>query len=454
MQITQDKANPLALVPLFLFLLIFVGSGLYFSSQGVKEAFNQISPIVAILPAIVLALLFGRDSLPKRFGSFLDGVRDTNIILMCLIFLLAGAFSTVTKSIGSIDATVNWGLSIMPPAFVLPGLFLIAAFMATAMGTSMGVIATVGPIAVGVASQTGLDGAWCIATVISGAMFGDNLSLVSDTTIASVNTQAAKLREKFLLNTFFAVPAMIVTTLVLYLVSTPSEALSVISYDWLKISPYLLILVLAMAGMNVLAVLTLGITFAGLIGLFQQPDYSLVLFSKSIAAGFASQQEILVLSLLIGGLSFLTNEQGGLDFLVHHIEGLALKLREKRVSQRIGEMSISAIASLADICTANNTVAIILSGRIAKKLASKHRITPERSACLIDIFSCVFQGLLPYSAQLLLASSISGISPLELLLKVIYCPILGVFALIFIVLRWPKWLGYNTHPISNCGSSK
>ncbi|HBN22097.1 MAG TPA: sodium:proton antiporter [Holosporales bacterium] len=435
----HDKANPLALLPLLLFLAIFVGSGIYFSLQGVPQAFYQISPNVAILPAITLALILGSGKLSARMDSFLEGVRDPNIIIMCLIYLLAGAFATTTQGIGSIDATVNWGLSILPTPFLLPGLFIIAAFMATAMGTSMGVIATVAPLALGLSSQTGLNCSWCMGAVVSGAMFGDNLSLISDTTIASVNTQGAKFKEKFILNAVFAIPAMIVTILIFYVVSTPSGDFEIASYDWVKIIPYFVILALALAGLNVLVVLVIGIVVAGFVGLATADTYSLVMFSKHIANGFASMQEILILSLLVGGLSYLTNKQGGLEFLIHYIEKMALKLRNKKESPRIGEMSISAISSLADICTANNTVAIILSGGIAKKLAKKHGVSPERSACLIDIFTCAFQGLLPYSAQILLASSISGLSPLAIMTHVIYSPLLAFSAILGIIFKWPQF---------------
>jgi len=435
----HDKANPLALLPLLLFLAIFVGSGVYFSLQGIPNAFYQISPNVAILPAITLALILGSGKLSARMDSFLEGVRDPNIIIMCLIYLLAGAFATATQVIGSIDATVNWGLSILPTSFLLPGLFIIAAFMATAMGTSMGVIATVAPLALGLSSQTGLNCSWCMGAVVSGAMFGDNLSLISDTTIASVNTQGAKFKEKFILNATFAIPAMIITILIFYMVSTPAGDFEIAAYDGVKIIPYLVILALALAGLNVLVVLIIGIVVAGFVGFATTDTYSLVIFSKHIAGGFASMQEILILSLLVGGLSYLTNKQGGLEFLIHHIEKIALKLRHKKESPRIGEMSISAISSLADICTANNTVAIILSGGIAKKLAKKHGVSPERSACLIDIFTCAFQGLLPYSAQLLLASSISGLSPLAIMTHVIYSPLLAFVTVLGIIFKWPQF---------------
>ena len=434
----HSPSNPWALTPLLVFLGIFVGSGLYFSLQGTPNAFYQISANVAILPAIALALFIAKGAFSKRLESFIEGVRNPNIIIMCLIYLLAGAFAMVTKNIGSIDATVNWGLSLVPPTLLLPGIFIIAALMATAMGTSMGVIATVGPLAIGISHQAGLSTPWCIGAVVSGAMFGDNLSLISDTTIASVNTQGAKFKEKFLLNTAFAIPAMILTIGIFYWYSPTAQSFQIQDYDWIKIIPYVVILGLALSGINVIVVLAMGVLSAAAIGFAMPGDYSLTLLAQSITNGFASMQAILILSLLIGGLSYLTNKQGGLEFLIHGIENLALKLRNKKASPRIGEMSISAIASLADMCTANNTVAIILSGNIAKKLAKKHGVTPERSACLIDIFTCVFQGLLPYSAQLLLASSISGLSPLEIMTHVIYCPILGAIAMLGIFFKWPK----------------
>ncbi len=435
---SQMPSNPWALIPLLLFLAIFVGSGLYYASQGVANAFYQVSATVAILPAIAIALCFGRGTTSSRFTNLIDGIRDPNIITMCLIYLLAGAFESVTKNIGSVTSTVNFGLSMIPPHLMLPGLFLIAALLATAMGTSMGVIATMGPIALGVADQASLSKVWAIGAVVSGSMFGDNLSLISDTTIASVKTQGAKFKEKFILNAYFAIPAMMITMVVLFMVApTPGQDLNP-SYDMVKIIPYALILALALMGINVLTVLAIGILSGYAIGVFTLDSYALPTFAGHITQGFTSMQEIFILSLLIGGLSHIMNKQGGLEFLIHGVESLALRLRNKATSTRIGEMSISVIGSLADFCTANNTVAIILSGDIAKRLAKKHKISPERSACLLDIFTCVFQGLLPYSAQILLASSLSGVSPLEIITHVVYCPILGLLAIMAIIMKWPK----------------
>lgn len=439
----MKTSNPSAILPLVLFLGIFVGSGLFYTLQGVEKAFYQIAATVAILPAIAVALFLGRDSFAENISTFIEGVRDKNIITMCLIYLMAGAFAATTAGIGSVDATVNLGLSLVPGPFLLPGIFLITAALATAMGTSMGVIATVGPLAFALATKTELDGLWTMGAVVGGAMFGDNLSLISDTTIASVQTQGAKFKEKFMMNALIAVPAMILTVCILYAVSPSNLTFIIEDANWTLVLPYAVIFVLALMGMNVMAVLGVGIALAGLMGLLtdgtgEEGAYSLAVFASHIQAGFLSMHDILILSLLIGGLSFMTSQQGGLTFLIEGVETLALKVRNKKKSTRIGEMSIAVIGSLADFCTANNTVAIILSGGLAKDLAKKHGVSKEKSACLLDIFTCVFQGLLPYSAQILLASSIAGYSPLEIIPYVLYCPTLGLMAIFAIMFKTPK----------------
>lgn len=429
---TQSTAKFYPLLPLLLFLCVFVGSGMYFMHQGVPMAFYQISPNMAILPAIVLSLFFARKGPGKGLDTFLEGVRDQNIIIMCLIYLLAGAFSEVTKEIGSVQASINFGISWVPSTFMLPGIFIVSAFLATAMGTSMGTIATVTPIAVGLATHSGLSIEWCVGAVISGAMFGDNLSPVSDTTIASVATQGASMKEKLILNAQLAIPAMLLTVGFFYFLSNGSQEIPIESYDIWLVVPYILIFAMALAGVNVMVVLTTGIATAALLGFWSSPDYSFVILSKQMTQGFASMQEILILSLLIGGLSLLMNEQGGLLWLVRFIEKWAGIFSKKTMSRRVGELSMSFLTALIDACTANNTVALIISGPVAKNLAHRHQISPHRAACLIDIFSCVIQGLLPYSAQLLLASSIAKVSPIDLISTVIYCPILGVMTLLSI----------------------
>ena len=415
------NTQPLALLPIVLFLVLFLGSGIYYSLQGVDYAFYQVSSTVAILPAIVLSIIIAKGKLSQRVQDFIEGVSNHNVITMVLIYLLAGAYSSVASAIGGVDSTVQLCLAYIPESFLLPGLFIMSSLISTAMGTSMGTIAAVTPIAVAIANAAGLSLPISVGAIVSGAMFGDNLSIISNTTIASVRTQACDMKEKFFLNLKLALPAMILTVLLLYFFADQGHFTASGQYDLLKILPYLLVLVLAMTGMNVMIVLAIGIFTAGLMGLITTPDYTLLKFSKNIFQGYSSMQEIMILSMFIGGLGELVKRQGGLNYLVHLIERMTFKIAGNRRSQRIGEFGISILVSLADICTANNTVAILLSGDAAREIAKKENINPSRSAAFIDIFSCVFQGILPYSAQLLLAASIAGLSPFDLIANVHYC---------------------------------
>ena len=316
------RANPLALLPLLLFLALFIGSGVYYQSQDVEYAFYQISAPVAILPAIVLALVLGRGALNRRLETFIAGVGDSNIITMCIIYLLAGAFASVAKAAGGVDATVNFGLSIIPGSLVLPGLFVITAFIATAMGTSMGTIAALAPIALGLAEVSDLSLPLCIGAVVGGAMFGDNLSIISDTTIAATRSQGCEMRDKFRMNFAIALPAALLTLGWLYLQGADVTTEPAGDYELIKVLPYLAVLGLALSGLNVLLVLFTGIVLAGAVGLGTLPDYSLPQLSKDIYAGYTGMQEILILSLLIGGLGALMKAQGGLEFLARWIERL------------------------------------------------------------------------------------------------------------------------------------
>jgi Na+/H+ antiporter NhaC len=299
----MTRQSPLALLPLGLFLALFIGSGLYYQSAGVDFAFYQISAPVAILPAIVLALILQKGRLNERIETFVSGVGEHTIITMALIFLLAGAFASVAKAVGGVDATVNFGLSIIPPQFVLPGLFVITAFIATSMGTSMGTIAAVAPIAVGVAEATDLSLLLTIGTVVGGAMFGDNLSIISDTTIAATRTQGCEMKDKFRLNFKIALPAALLTLIWLYIQGSSASVEAPGEYELLRVLPYLAVLVLALSGLNVMAVLFVGILLAGGVGLFATEGYSVAQWSKDIYAGYTGMQEILILSLLIAGLS-------------------------------------------------------------------------------------------------------------------------------------------------------
>ena len=436
--VIMTKPTPLALLPLLLFLVLFVGSGLWYQSQGVDFAFYQIQAPVAILPALVLAILLSRGELNKRIDTFMKGVGDQTIITMVLIYLLAGAFASVAKSIGGVDATVNFGLSIIPTSFILPGIFIITAFVATSMGTSMGTIAAIAPIAIGVAEATDLPLLTTVGAVIGGAMFGDNLSIISDTTIAATRTQGCDMRDKFRMNFKIALPAAILVLIWLYFQGSEAHLSEVGDYDLWRVLPYVAVLVLAILGVNVLLVLFTGIVLAGGVGLVTMADYSVANWSKDIYAGYTGMQEIMILSLLIGGLGALMKSQGGLDWIVQSIERISRALGTKDGSQRAGEFSISASVALTNLCTANNTVSILINGSVAKDIASRYNVDPRRSASLLDIFACVVQGLIPYGAQILLASSMAKVSPLEVIGHVQYSWVLAVVGLLSIVLAWPK----------------
>ncbi len=433
----MTKNSPVALLPLGLFLALFIGSGLYYQAAEVEFAFYQISAPVAILPAIVLALMLQKGQLNERIETFISGVGDNTIITMVLIYLLAGAFASVAKAVGGVDATVNLGLSIIPPSMVLPGLFVITAFVATSMGTSMGTIAAIAPIAVGVAEATDLSLLLTIGTVIGGAMFGDNLSIISDTTIAATRTQGCEMRDKFRLNFKIALPAALLTLVWLFIQGSSAQVEAPGDYELIRVLPYLAVLVLALSGLNVMLVLFVGILLAGGVGFFMQDAYTLAQWSKDIYAGYTGMQEILILSLLIGGLGALMKSQGGLVWLAGVIDKLSRQSDDPKKHRRSGEFGISAAVALTNVCTANNTVAILIAGGLAKDMAQRYDVDPRRSASLMDIFSCVVQGMLPYGAQVLLAGSIAGLSPLVIVGNIHYCWMLAAMAILSIIIGKP-----------------
>lgn len=432
-----DIPRGVALLPLVLFLALFIGTGAVLSFRGVDMAFYQLSATVAILPAIALSLMMGREKLEKKISIFLYGVGDINIVTMCMIYLLAGGFAAVAKSIGGVDATVNMGLALIPAELVLPGLFLISAFVSTAMGTSMGTIAAIAPIAAGVADQTGMSSGMLMGSVLGGAMFGDNLSMISDTTIAATRTQGCAMSDKFKMNVRIALPAALITTGLLLAFGDTGAASSPGEWEFIKVIPYLVILGLAVAGVNVFVVLSAGIVLTGAVGVYVLPDFTLLSFSQSIYKGFTGMHEILVLSMLVGGLGELIRYHGGLQWLLEKVNSISHSVGRGN-KRRSGEFGIASLVSLADACTANNTVAIILSGRLAKEIASDNGVDPRRSASLLDIFSCIVQGLVPYAAQVLLAGSVAGISPVEVAANNWYCLILAAMSVVIILTGWPR----------------
>ncbi|ADL08300.1 Na+/H+ antiporter NhaC family protein [Thermosediminibacter oceani] len=426
----KSGKNPLALLPLAVFLALFLGSGIYFNSKGVEFAFYQLPSPVAAVAGITVAFILFKGSLDEKMESFISGVGDSNIIIMCMIYLLAGAFSTVANAMGGVDSTVNFGLSVIPPNMILPGLFIISAFVSTAMGTSMGTIAAVCPIAVDMALKAQIPLAVAVGTVVGGAMFGDNLSMISDTTIAATRTQGCAMKDKFIMNFKIALPAALITIALLAFTGITGQIPQGLEYNFIKILPYVSVLVLALMGMNVFLVLLIGIILAGAIGL-ADGSFTLISFTQKMYEGFGTMQEIFILSLLIGGLAAMITKEGGIDYLLDFIS--------RRIRSRKGaELGIGALVSVADICTANNTVAIVITGPMAKKMAEENGVDPRRSASMLDIFSCVWQGIIPYGAQLLLAGSIAKLSPVEIMPFLYYPYLLGFMALAAIAFGIPR----------------
>ena len=430
------QARALALLPLIVFLAIFLGSGIYHSLIGTEFAFYQIKAPLAALPAVILAVLIFKGHLNQAIETFLKGASHPNLILMFMVFMLAGAFASTSSAIGSVDATVQLGLSLIPPTFVLPMLFVISAFIATAMGTSMGTIAACAPIAFGFAQVTDIETVMAIGAVVSGAMFGDNLSMISDTTIAATSSQKVQLKDKFRVNIWIAGPASIITILVYILMSKDSQAIQYHDYDLWLILPYVTVFCLAFSRLHVLAVLTIGIVISGVIGLLQHADFTLLKLNTSIYDGFVGMFEVALLSMLLGGLSTIMQREGGLEWLIQRIYSLTRLLKVGQ--QRAGEIGVSFLVVFSNLFVANNTVAIILSGDMAREVAQEYGLDPKRVAALMDIFSCVVQGLIPYGAQLLLACSIAKLSPVELIGHIYYCWVLAIFAILAIALRYPR----------------
>jgi Na+/H+ antiporter NhaC len=423
---TNQKNGYVSLLPFIVFLGLFLGSGIYLTLQGVDFAFYQLPASVAIIPAILLSIIIGKDAINAQVEQFIRGAGHPNIITMCIIYLLAGAFGVIAESTGSVDASVQLGLSLFPDYLLLPGLFLVAAFISTAMGTSMGTIAAIAPIALGFVESANIDASIIAGCLISGAIFGDNLSIISDTTIASTRSQGAKMKDKFKVNFKFAIPAAVIC-----LVIFASQDISIVSVaannsNMLGLLPYLIILLLALLGINVFVVLIVGIISAALFGLLMQ-DYQLSMWVSDINKGFSKVQDIFILAMLIGGLSELIKGQGGLDTLTRGVKKLASKLFPNN-DKRAAGFGIASLAFTSNFFTANNTVSIIITGDTAKNLATDGDIKAAQSASLLDIYACINQGLIPYGAQALLLGASLNISPVEVVSSAYYPMILLVVA--------------------------
>ena len=447
----KPKANGAALLPFIVFVLVYLATGLILNAMGVEMAFYQVAAPVCILPAIILAFIMFEGSIDDKFNDFVRGCGDENIIIMCLIYILAGAFATVSKSSGGVDSVVNFALSLIPVQFVTAGIFLISCFISISTGTSVGTISAVGPIAVGVATKGNLPLPLVLGALVGGAMFGDNLSVISDTTIAATRTQNVGMKDKFRANIKIALPAAIITFVILLVVGKPEGEVDLgdLSYNFILIIPYLFVLITALAGMNVFLVLTSGIVLSGIIGIFTG-GLTMMTFAQNIFDGFSGMFEIFLLSLLTGGLSYMVSSNGGIEWLVQKIRGFAKDVKS-------AEVSIALLTLLTDAATANNTVAIIIDGPVAKEISKDFKVDPRRSASFLDTFSCVMQGIIPYGAQVLIAAGLTkelgalAVSPVQIIPFLWYQALLAVFAIISIFVRFadPKtgWDFENDVPL-------
>ena len=428
----QKKGNGLALIPLLVFIGIYLGAGITLQLQGAEMAFYQFPSPVALFIAVIVAFMIFKGSLNDKFSEFAKGCGEENIIIMLAVYLFAGAFSTVAKAMGGVDATVNLGLKFIPAQFLIAGLFVIGAFLGVATGTSMGTIAALVPIACGVADKAGLNVPLALAAVVGGAMFGDNLSMISDTTIAATRTQGCDMKDKFRVNGIIATPAAILTIILLVVFGRPETAVAVASVDFsiIKVLPYILVLGLAIVGFNVFLTLTVGIFSAGIIGLVGG-ELTILTFAQNIYSGFSGMIEVFLLSLLMGGLSYMVTKNGGLDWLLFKIQAFIK-------GPKSAQIGIAALTAAADMATANNTVAIIIVGPIAKGISTEYKIDPRKTASILDITSCIFQGAIPYGAQLLSAGSLAAasgfaVSPMEIIPLLWYQWILAVVLIISFV---------------------
>lgn len=424
MNTKNEKGRAIALLPIGIFLLIFLGSGI------LTRDFYAMPAIVAFLIALLVAFIQNKGlSFGEKLQVISKGLSDENIITMCLIFLCAGGFSGAVTAIGGVESTVNLGLSILPGNVAVVGLFVIGCFISVSMGTSMGTISALAPIAVGISEKTGYSLAICIGAVMCGAMFGDNLSMISDTTIAAVKTQGCEMRDKFKENFFIVLPAAFVTIVLFFMITKNGQFLTkeALPYEIIKIVPYLIVLIGALVGLNVFVVLVGGIIISLIIGVATGSLMWDEMFA-AVGNGITGMYDITVISIIVACIVSLVKEYGGITFVLNLI-------RKRIKSSKGAQMGIAGLALFVDVCTANNTVAIVMSGPIAKEISDEFGVSKKRSASLLDIFSSVGQGIIPYGAQLLSAATLTGITPFEIIPYMYYPALMAVSAFLFIVFR-------------------
>lgn len=432
---TMKKGNPWALLPIAVFLVLFIAVGIIDNRMGGMFG-DSLPAIVGFLIALIVAFLQNpkgtKLTFEEKLNTMARGAGEENIMIMCLVFILAGAFSASVKAAGGADATVNFGLSILPGNVAVVGVFIIGCFISTSMGTSVGTIVALAPIAIGISEKTGISMALCIGAAVCGAMFGDNLSMISDTTIAATRTQGCAMKDKFRENFKIALPAAVVTAIIFF-VSTmgtnyaPAEELT---YNVVRIIPYLVVLIGALVGLNVFLLLVGGTVLSLAIGI-AYGDFGLLDTFKIMGDGIMSMYDITVISILVAGVVSLVRQNGGIDWILYVI-------RRCIHGKKGAEIGIAALSSVVDCSTANNTVAIVIAGPIAKEIAEDYDISPKRTASLLDIFTSTFQGIIPYGAQLLYAAAATEmatqkISSVQIVPYCYYPILLGVSALLFII---------------------
>ena len=421
------KHRIFALLPFAVFVVIFAGAGI------ISNDFYSMPAYVAFIIALFVAFLQNRRvSFDEKLKIVAKGAGDVNIITMVLIFLVAGAFSGIVTAAGGVESTVNFGLSIIPPQFMVVGLFIIGCFISLSMGTSMGTITALAPIALGVSEQTGFPIAICIGATVCGAMFGDNLSMISDTTIAAVRTQGCEMKDKFKQNFFIVLPAAVITAAVFYIQTMHmSYDPTVGDYSFIEVVPYLVVLIGALIGFNVFVVLFAGIILSMIVGIANGSFTFLESFGV-IGEGMTGLFEISIISIIVACIISLIKENGGISLI---IDGIKKSVNGKRGA----EFGIALLVFLVDLCTANNTVAIVMAGPVAREIGEEFGVSPKRIASILDIFASVGQGLIPYGAQLLTAAALVGITPIAILPNLYYPILMLVSALLFIAFRPQKY---------------
>jgi Na+/H+ antiporter NhaC len=422
----SNKKGLLALSPLMVFI------ALYLITSIVARDFYKVPITVAFMIASIYAVATSWNfPLPKRIDMFSKGAGTNNMMMMLWIFVLAGAFANSAKTMGSIDATVNMTLSLLPGSMLMAGLFLASCFISLSIGTSVGTIVALVPIAAGLATSTASNVPMMTAVVVGGAFFGDNLSFISDTTIVATSTQGCRMSDKFRVNSFIVMPAAFLILLVYILMGAGIQSPTHIpDVSFVKVIPYLVVLACAVFGMNVMAVLTIGLTLTGIIGMIDG-TYDLYGWFGAMGDGILGMSELIIVTMLAGGLLEIVRSNGGIDYIIS-------KMSAHIKTKRGAELSIAALVSLTDICTANNTVAIITVGGIAKQIGDRFGVDNRKCASILDTFSCCMQGIIPYGAQMLMAAGLAKLNPIEIIPFLYYPFTVGVIALIAILFRYPK----------------